>query len=178
LFTHLEDIKIDKLKKRYDRLYYFGLGFIQLKLNNTWRLHFYAEQLPPITEDIHNHRYDFVSTVMKGSIENTTYEIANGVTHRMRNESCNPRIKAPAHETKCSVAASKTTLIAAGQSYEMAHDQFHTVKASTCITLLERGPYRKQYAQIVLPADAKSVCPYSLSLPDNDLWEIIESLLK
>src|SRR5579863_7289598 len=49
--------------------YWFGLGFIQLKLNDTARMHFWLPEIPhPEREEIHNHRYDFSSIVLAGHL--------------------------------------------------------------------------------------------------------------
>ena len=50
---------------------YFGLGFIQCKINQHERVHIYHPDLMPIVnieEEIHNHRYDFESTILMGKL--------------------------------------------------------------------------------------------------------------
>ena len=172
---------IDWLKQNHERLYYFGLGFIQLKINDTYRLHFYSPELPPIVEDIHNHRYDFVSTVIKGQITNHVYAVLAHPdmveTHIMRNESCNPDIDAPQSEAPCSIKLISSSTIFQGGSYEMKEHMFHRVEANYCVTLLRRGPYTKEFAQVITPADKTPVCPFSQKIPEPRLWEIIERSL-
>lgn len=163
-------------------MYYFGLGFIQLKIDDTYRLHFYSPELPPITEDIHNHRYDFYSRILKGSLTNYRYSIANGSDFIMSNESCNPDIDAPANKKFCNAAlASQNTYTGdksyADKSYRVAHDEFHRVEATNCITLLSRSDYKKEFAQVVVPRNKESVCPFSKQIPEKRLWEIIENMI-
>lgn len=183
MFQEISEIDIDELKKEHERLYYFGLGFIQLKLNDHWRLHFYARELPPITEDIHNHRYNFTSRILAGSITNFTYTVDTVVdeanaTHVMVNESCNPEVKAPAESTLCKVEIEKASTYFTDQSYRMDYRIFHRVEATDCITALSRTPYRQNFAQVVTPIGSPSICPFSKTVPEAHLWEIIEAMLE
>lgn len=61
-------LNIDYLKKNHTKIHGFGLGFIQIKLGEVFRLHIYTKEIALTTQDeeIHNHRYDFKSTVLKG----------------------------------------------------------------------------------------------------------------
>lgn len=53
MFNSLKDVDIDYLKKNHDRLYFFGFGFIQLKIDDTYQLHFYNKALLSVNEDVH-----------------------------------------------------------------------------------------------------------------------------
>lgn len=178
MFKTLDDICIDRLKENHVRLYYFGLGFIQLKLNETWRLHFYSSELPAITEDIHNHRYDFTSRILKGQITNRLFQVDPGDTHYLVNESCNPDISAPPEKREVTAGNYSVETYSEGESYRMLSDWYHTVEAKNCITLLERGGYKAEFAQVVLPKDKESVCPFSKKIPEKQLWEIIRAMLQ
>jgi hypothetical protein len=61
----------------YDsRPIWFGLGFIQLKLNDVERVHFWCPEIPsPEREEIHDHRYNFTSTVLAGMLHFELYEV-------------------------------------------------------------------------------------------------------
>ena len=57
--------------------HYFGLGFIQCKINQYERIHVYHPDLMPIVnieEEVHNHRYDFESKILMGKIKNKKYQ--------------------------------------------------------------------------------------------------------
>lgn len=179
MFERIEDIKLQNLKDNHIRLYYFGLGFIQLKINETYRLHFYSARLPAITEDIHNHRYNFQSKILKGNIINRIWCVSYDAptNHIMLNESCNPNIAAPKTTTPCSVHLYEEASYSAGDIYHMDDSIFHQVQANNCITLLKRGPYTKEFAQIVLPENKESVCPFSKEVDQKILWEVIEEML-
>lgn len=176
MFNDLSEINIDELKKNYVRLYYFGLGFIQLKIDERWRLHFYSQFLPQITEDIHNHRYDFSSRILKGSIVNILWQEKTGNTHLMVNESCNPDIAAPKLNKVCGVEKISMKTYKVGDRYSMKDSMFHQVFANHCITLLDRTDYKKEFAQVVLPQGKESVCPFSKKVDETELWKIMKEM--
>jgi hypothetical protein len=68
-------LDIDHLRATGARPHWFGLGFIQLKLTNNERMHFWHPDLQPIVpeEEIHDHRYDFESFVIKGELRHQIY---------------------------------------------------------------------------------------------------------
>jgi len=180
MFNHISQINLEELKKNHARLYYFGLGFIQLKIDETYRLHFYSPELPSITEDIHNHRYDFTSRILKGRIINRVWEVEETKRgeHVIVNESCNPDISAPVLDTPCKAELVEASIYSEGHNYQMKDDMFHQVEAPDgCITLLKRGDYTKEFAQIVLPKGKESVCPFSKKIDDEVLWKIMAAML-
>lgn len=173
-------LDIDWLKKNHQMIHYFGLGFIQLKVTDTIRLHFYTVELPKIVDDeeIHNHRYSFTSRIMKGSMYNYLYEVVPGLGYEKVPETCNPNIEVPDDVKKeaCTFRYCGYQLMTKGSQYCIEHHQFHKVKATHCITLLIRGPYEKQYAEVIRPFGAKAVCPFSVKLPETRLWEVVDSM--
>lgn len=178
MFKSVKDIDIDALRKNHVRFYYFGLGFIQLKLDEKWRLHFYNSKLPGITEDVHNHRYDFTSRILLGEITNYRYDVFKGDTHVINNESCNADIKAPRLEEPCHIEVETAYRYRPGSFYNMKDTSFHRVKADYCITLLERTPRMKEFAQVITPKGQAPVCPFSKKVPEEEMWAIIEEMLK
>lgn len=177
------DIKLDLnwLKNNHQMVHYFGLGFIQLKLNQEYRIHFYTEELPPIIsdEDIHNHRYDFTSTILKGDLTQEIYEcVFDKDTHILEEESCQPGVKCDAMEKFCGVRLIGKQNFSLGSWYWMDHNTFHRVSTKECITLLKRSDYKKKLAQVIRPKDAVSVCPFSKKIEENKLWGIIERMIK
>src|SRR6185437_9028781 len=135
-------MKVDWLRDNSELVHYFGLGFIQLKLNKEYRLHFYTPELPPIVpeEDVHNHRYDFTSMVLKGIFAQEVYEVlSNENTHIMEEESCNPDVKCESAGIPCGVKLASRQTYYPGSKYWIDHDIFHrVVNEGECITLLRR----------------------------------------
>lgn len=178
MFNSVAEIDLDRLRKNHERLYFFGLGFIQLKIDDRYRLHFYNSSLPSITEDIHNHRYDFTSKILQGEITNYFYDVTEGDSHVMDNESCSADNKAPRIEKSCKATLLKVTTFKSGESYHVTTDMFHRVEATDCITLLDRGPKTKEFAQIVVPKGMTSLCPFSKKVDNEKLWELMHEMLR
>lgn len=172
------------LKAHHEMVHYFGLGFIQLKIDQTYRMHFYTPELPPIVpeEDIHNHRYDFSSTIIKGEFHQELFHVlpelySSSATHLREQETCKEGSKADAPPAPCSIALASRHTYAAGSKYFISHQTFHRVRATDCITLLERGPYMKELAEVIRAVDAGKVCPFSQKVEEDRLWEIIQKML-
>lgn len=174
-------LEIDWLKNNHQMIHYFGLGFIQLKLDNVSRLHFYTEELPPIVseEDVHNHRYDFTSTILKGELtqEIYTYDLIEK-THIIEEESCKSGIKCHAEELLfCGIKLLSTQKFSTGSSYWIDHDTFHRIIAKNCITFLQRDGYKKEFAKIIRKKDKLPVCPFSKKIEEQKLWDIVEFMI-
>lgn len=192
MFSSVRDIDLDNLRSNHSRMYYFGLGFVQLKIDETWRLHFYSPELPPVTEEVHDHRYDFESTTLAGAITNAFFDVQvrppfwgrvatnfeRDKMHVMRAESCNPSVEAPSTEIPCEVSLSGVKTFAKGDVNRMSHHRFHRVTSGDCITLLKRGPYQKEFAHVVSFAGTKPVCPFSVKIPEEDLWGIMGRMVR
>lgn len=174
-------LEMDWLKANHTKLHYFGLGFIQLKLSQDDRLHFYTDKLPAIVseEEIHNHRYNFTSSVLKGILHQELFEIVQGNTHTVEEESCQEGVKPEGHfPSLCGILRSSMHSYIEGSWYFIYHDTFHRVKSSDCITYLTRGTYQKPMAKVIRPVGADKVCPFSVKVEDSVLWEIIEEMIK
>lgn len=177
MISNLEELTIDFLKENNQRLYYFGLGFIQLKINNTFRIHFYHPELEILVDQPHNHRYNFESLILKGEITNAIYKKTNGDKFYLQEDSCTsgyiPKNKPQNVNFKL---ISKITY-KEGESYFMNHNVFHTVSAKNCITILKRGSYKKELAEISYLKQEEKICPFSIKKSDSFLWDIIKSML-
>jgi hypothetical protein len=171
-------LDIDWLKANHQMIHYFGLGFIQLKLDQTNRVHFYTSELPPIVddEDIHNHRYDFTSKIISGKITNYLYSEIEGDTHFKSDESCKEGMNSETLQACCGVLLTSIHTYVAGSEYFVDHNTFHRVAATDCVTWVIRSGYKKEYAQVIRPMNSVKVCPFGKKLPDDKLWEIVESI--
>lgn len=177
----MEIYDLDWLKKNCLMVHYFGLGFIQLKLSRECRMHFYTPELPPITseEDIHNHRYDFTSVILKGKLSQKIYAcVFDQETHVLEEESCQSGVKCEGVKRPCGVKLLGEQFFESGSSYWTCHDTFHKVRAEECVTFLKRSDYKKDLAQVIRLKGEDSACPFSKKIEENKLWEIIEKMLK
>ncbi len=178
-------LDIDWLREQGAEPHWFGLGFIQLKVNSTERLQFYPDDpaYRPFVgaKEIHDHRYDFASQVLQGEIAQTIFEVGEvaGEHYEMTNVSCDPQ--KPAHQTDpvpVKVRPISRMTIFAGGHYWLDADSFHTFRGyNNAITLLTRGLPRKSNARVLRPIGSEAVCAFSQPKPVAELWEVIESML-
>lgn len=173
-------LNIDWLKQNHQMIHYFGLGFIQLKIDDRCRMHFYTPELPPIVseEDVHNHRYNFDSKILKGEFTQELFHVIEGNSHIREHESCKEGVEAATVGTPCGIILASAHTYFTGSSYFINHKTFHRVIAKNCITLLNRGSYKKDMAEVIRLVDAKKICPFSQKVEEEQLWEIVERMLQ
>lgn len=180
----MDHLNIDWLKQNHQMIHYFGLGFIQLKIDLTHRLHFYTPELPPITpwEDVHNHRYDFWSSILKGALSQALFQVVDGDSHVREQESCQEGVMADTPGVPCGIVLASKHHYQPGSEYWVEHQTFHQVvpqvSKAGCITYVTRSEYRKPLAEVIRPKGATKVCPFSQKVEESRLWEIVESMLR
>lgn len=155
---------------------------VHLKLNPTQRVHFYSHNLVKTTqnEEIHDHRYDFVSTILKGYFEQTIYDVRENEkgNYIQTLESCNGSKIAAPHK-KVNVELFYVNSYKEGESYFMDSNTFHTVDSShNTVTFLRRTDYKKQFANVIRPKDQSLTCPFSLKLSENEIFDCLKEILK
>jgi len=170
----------DWLKSNCRLIHYFGLGFIQLKLNDAERMHFYTEELPSIMpeEEVHNHRYDFVSQILMGELKQELFEVVPGNTHVLWKESCNVDKPVAEAGVPCGLKPKTWHIYRAGSAYGIGHETFHRVGAKRCITLIRRSGYCKDLAEVVRQVGADKVCPFSKPIHESTLWRIVQEMVR
>lgn len=179
MYTTISDVTLESLKKHCTLIHYFGLGFIQVKLGDRYRIHFYTDKLPAIIseEEIHNHRYDFTSHILYGTFTQKIYQVISGTTHTCENESCTEGVTSTTPPDACGIRLLTHETYTAGSRYTINHPTFHTVASSNAITLLDRGPHVKAFAQVIRPVNTPKTCPFSKKVPEAELWRIVDELL-
>lgn len=174
-------LDIRYLQKNTQKIHYFGLGFIQLILNNKQRLHFYNTNLPPIiNEGIHNHRYNFKSIILKGSLIEELYQIINSDNndYLLYNESCS-KDRILTNDVNINVSIKSLGIIEQTNTYYRFFNEFHRVEFNkNTITLLERSDIITDYAQVIKHKSLNKICPFSKIIDDKILWNIVEETIK
>ncbi len=173
-------LDIDFLRNNHIRVYYFGLGFIQLVLNKEERIHFYPKVVEPTNDEIHNHRYNFKSEVLKGTLFEERYKLISGDSHVLINESCNPALE-PTNKVRIPIGVELIDANAwkEGDVYDIHFNEFHTVYTQdNTITYLRRSDIILDNAQIIYEKGKVITCPFEASLEGARLWEIIEDVIK
>lgn len=177
-------LDLDYLRYQQAKPQWFGLGFIQMKISNERRLHFWHPDLAPNlgnAEEVHNHRYDFTSSVIKGEMENEVWEMVydEAGDYRLWRVSCQPGNADSAEMVgPMTVADVATYTIRTGGSYTMPQPIFHrSFPKGHTVTMLKRGKVTEDYAYVIRSATAQHNCPFAVSIPEPVLWERIEEIL-
>jgi hypothetical protein len=184
---------IDELKaraKKYNSVpHWFGLGFVQLKLSDTERMHFWVPEIPRRErEEIHNHRYDFVSSVLAGTLKHDIYHldatvdpkadvrIIDGCEYEIFETNCAPTAEGTIETvTPCIVTHVGTFTLEAGSSYALPHETFHTTEDTRfAITSLTRVlPKPIEFASVIKKRGAETTCPFKDKMDPDVCWEHI-----
>lgn len=178
-----------KAKKYNSEPHWFGLGFVQLKLSDTERMHFWIPEIPRRErEEIHNHRYDFDSTVLAGTLMHEVYHldatvdpsadvrIIDGCEYEIFETNCSPS-KAGTIETvsPCIITHVGSFDLAAGSTYMLPHSSFHTTEGTRfAITHLTRVlPKPLEFASVIKKRGAETTCPFAERMDPEVAWEHI-----
>lgn len=172
---------LEFLKKNCLEIHAFGLGFIQIKLSFHHRLHIYCPDVKVTSgeEEVHDHRYDFKSEILRGEIENLIYDINEGDTHLIHFENCRPeKLEKTKEPRPCTLKFSHSFLLKEGSSYVLDKDLLHKVRAKYAITFLTRKNPEKDLARVIQKKEEELICPFSVNLPESELWRLVERELK
>ena len=173
-------LNIDELRSYDVDPHYFGLGFIQLKIKEHERVHFYHNSLPVIAEEPHDHRYSFRSTVLQGTFFQTlyTFERCSDGGYYKHYESCTADKEAPKNVIRGHLNNVAETEHVADTTYNISADTFHTISTQdNCITHLRRNVPHKEFASVIRVPNSEPVCPFSKPIPVKECWELIEDML-
>lgn len=181
--------KIDYLRENSTLIHFFGLGFIQVKMKDpVARYHFYTTRYSKIVwdESIHNHRYNFSSVVLKGQLTNDIYDWHtcgyDYASYERRFVSCDKHRQAPSDILYGHKELKETQVIKADSItpiYYMENHVFHRVSTMVdTVTLVNRSSQLKDYAEVINKIGERDVCPFSCTLSQSELWEIVEEMLK
>ncbi len=171
-------LDVDWLRANAVKTHFFGLGFIQVKLNDLERVHFYHRDIPAFVEEPHDHRYDFISTVLRGCLQNRIWKLTDGDDYEVTLETCKQgEPSKPIVLMKTGIELFGSFDVHEGSGYHMNSLSFHTVHP-----FLERGPVvtsvkrelpRESHARVIRRVNAPSACPFSRPMPDAELWEVV-----
>lgn len=176
-----ELLQYDWLRRNAHYIHYFGLGFIQVKITKSTRMHFYTSELERIVdeEEVHDHRYEFRSDILKGMLFQNLYRWGyyKDATHSLEKVSCKPDEPAPSDSQGGRLTLLSSSRMSAGSNYTISHDTFHQVWSLRAITFLHIGPVVKQFANVARKIGNPTVCPFSRKVPEERLWEVVRSMM-
>jgi hypothetical protein len=176
-------LDIDVLRATGAVPHWFGLGFVQLKLDDERRIHFWHPSHGAITpeDELHDHRYDFVSHVLAGKIlhEVWTWKADDAGDHEMVEVSCKPGSSTlPVSVGMGAIKMAARHIFEAGNQYAFSADGFHRGGAPEgAITFLTRGHVIKDVARVIRPVGHPSVCPFSAPKTEAECWDIIAQMV-
>lgn len=185
-------LSFGELKALNPKPFYFGLGFIKVRLDKHRSMNFYDPQLTATVgpEEVHDHRYDFTSTIIAGYLVNEIYAAdiwfpsgigapnPAGHSHAAWDATCmegeEERIIGYGTPEK-----TNTFMLTAGSIYTMHRDQFHSVASQGgCITGIYRKEIVKSFARVLRPVGEPAMCPYANKMPEDELMLRIERLME
>lgn len=190
-------IAVDWLKENHYDAYFFGLGFIQIKIDDSNRVHIYSPELPAFVESPHDHRYNFVSKVLRGRLVNKVWEEFIDIKLTPGTENWRePNSTIEIDYVSCQQSGEALQVpesyestvdyvdsfeINEGSSYYISRNTFHTVapdfSVGPCVTWVTRGAVNKEFARVLRFPDDKKECPFSQEIEKDELWKIVERAL-
>lgn len=159
---------------------YFGLGFIQLKITDNSRVHFYHNDLPVLAEEPHTHRYDFTSHILQGTLHQDIFHFNPCPVgeYELTNVSCDPNVDVTPESYDGELMWTIENEHIAGSHYRINKDTLHTVRAQdNCITYLIRNEPELDFPWLVRKKGEDMVCPFSQPMTTKRCWEMIEEML-
>jgi hypothetical protein len=178
--TQSEYLDIDHLRNFEVDPAYFGLGFIQLKVDLHNRVHFYHNDLPILSDNPHDHRYSFTSHILQGTLEQTTFqwETSSHGGYSKQLVDCKADSNLQVSLAWGHITQALYSSYATGSRYQIEADTLHTVSGiDNAVTHLIRGDTEKEYAAVIVQKGDEPVCPFSEPMTKNRCWELIEDML-
>lgn len=184
-----EYLNVDYLKSFNKDPAWFGLGFIQLKLNDSQRMHFWHPKLMSDMpdEEVHDHRYDFTSHILKGELTHEVWEFepdddSSRSTKRGPFDLVLTNCKPGQPENPTVIATGNLIMdssytMKAGSHYSIKKDLLHRIRATSAITFLDRKDILKDTARVVRNRENPFVCPFSNVIPVDQLWSYIDECI-
>ena len=129
-------------------------------------------------EEIHDHRYSFISHILRGTILNEIYHCemsGNGMV--LEEVSCKEGDEANV-VGEVSASLVNSAVMKAGSHYFMRADTFHRSQPlEKSVTCLDRNDVVKERARVIRQKSEARVCPFSNKMEESKLWEIIEDCI-
>ena len=190
-------INLVDLRKNGRRPRVHGNGFIQLDLTEETRLHIWGDPRIPrqqVATPIHDHVFNFKSTVLVGRLINVRYDVTRRLDVVMTHEVYQPEIREgedtilmPTRDTVCPFVTGGD-LVMAGTlhpTYYMHKQYFHETVATepSASVIVKDSPTQAQGARtkprVLVPIGKKPDNEFNRYAADEDLlWHIIEQTLE
>lgn len=161
---------------------FFGLGFIQFKIDERKRLHLWHPEFLELTggvydDEWHDHRYPFQSQVLVGSITNqlAAHVDASNGEYEVWEVCCEGNGADRAGNAHLFEVG--TFITGVGETYSLHQDALHKATAERCMTLQNRLDAPSKLKARVVTKDYRSPNPFSINVSSKRLWEIMEDVV-
>lgn len=160
----------DYLKENSDSVLEFGLGFIQVKIQNV-NYNFYTDKVCKFTdhESPHSHQQDFISEIIHGELREKLYSVYSGDVKAFCGCGDTDKVIEDTYEYK----EEQVLTYSSGDLYVRCKEDFHTVEALNN-TVTKVVKFGNKVNAIVIGEKSK----YNTSLSKNDLWNIVKEICK
>lgn len=180
-----EDDLVQALKDGGYTPKWFGVGFIQVKVTPELRYHFWHPELTATVgpEEIHDHRYNFRSSIISGRLDQTIYGFLpyqeGGYTcYDVSCSEATPGIQPGSGVNGEPYEIVKMSL-REGSDYYLHAGVFHRVEAPhLCASRVRRGEALNQFARVIQPISGIHVCPFANPLPEARLWRLMDEVMR
>lgn len=172
-----------------------GNGFIQLDIDETRRLNFWGHPAIPcqkVPTPLHDHTFDFVSTVIKGRLVNVVYDLVYTgdikpfKVYVVKTRDGEDTKLEPLNVNRCRPEARYAEMVMAGQKYWMKAFNIHEIfTPETTITLMDKSiptigdKNRDRVPRILIPVGKEPDNEFNrYDTPIDILWDIIQDIME
>ena len=160
----------DYLKENNDGILEFGLGFIQVKIQNV-NYNFYTDKVSRFTdhESPHSHQQDFISEIIHGELREKLYSVHSGDMKAFCGCGDTDKIIEDTYGYK----EEQVLTYNLGDLYVRCKEDFHTVEAinNTVTKVVKCG----NKVDAIVIGEKKD---YNRSIPEDSLWNIVKEICK
>lgn len=181
-------ITFDELVKQGTGIRVHGNGFIQIDLPDQKRVNVWGHSAIPrqnVATQLHDHRFDFYSFVLRGAMVNATYQAYPARAQPLTHDVYTPQVRQGEDTVLMPTGESvrltpyHATVVPVGESYRLPAGMVHeTFVNQPTATLMLKGETRNIPVRVFCPIgkrpDNDFVRHHALS--DIDLWEIVREV--
>lgn len=167
-------LTVETLKNKAISIKEFGIGFIQIKLDNIQYINLYTDKVPLFSNSNapHNHQEDFISRILSGAIVETMYDVFEGENGQSAFCGCGNTDSIITE--KYSYIVKSINIHSQDEIYYRAKEDFHSVIASeNTITLVTKVNPDNNHDAIIIANKSE----YNTKHTKEELWSIVEQML-
>lgn len=171
-------LKLEWLKENCEKIHWFGLGFIQIKIQEGLRYHFYTDKFPSVCkESIHTHRYTFTSEVIAGKLRQCIFSEVAGNDYKRVLHLC-IKGQEPIQAGLFSLNLLTSVNLNKGSHYTIGKDTIHNVSSyGDCITKVWWEGSKQGDCLVYTPYGETDNDPFVDNILEEELWDEVERML-